>query len=830
MDSDEDFELFSEEAAPPVRETKLKRLKKAIRRVSISEEPLLDKSESGRVNSSDFEALSLEESNEPSRSRIGSESLRGESEINPGFDGFCGEAETNSGFDGLGGEGEANSGLDGLGGEGEANSGLDGLGGEGEANSGSDGLGGEGEMNSSFDGLGGGEDGSGAKRVLDFGSLVEEFREEVEDRNQEMSEESGDVRMNEPDKKRRSSDGFEEDKGKKKSKRAKSEITAAKGKRRTEKERRDHLKQLHAESQRLLRETRDAAFKPIPLVQKPISSVLEKIRKRKLEVLQKCSGTVMGSQLHALEEPIASQTVMGSIANGMSMDRSNDDEEQSSSENISSQMDVDKDSKQAFRAPIDDTQELFSDSQTTDSKDDLPNEAPSSPLEEVFAPSILAMNLKLDSAPPYDVSSDEEDDNDKENINPHLTGVSDLPSSPIGDPVKAFVDDEAEEEDDSDHDLFRFQDSEEDEEDGDAAELNDMIATGYEERPMDSERRNELHQKWLEQQDASGTEKLMQKLKFGSKLKETTLLEEKDADGEKDADIEEYADGEEDANGEEDADGEEDEYGGEDTNAVQMSLRQIKQMIPLMFTDNDDAYLSSDDDETEKRLAKQCLSEKAEEQATFLSPAEDESCREVFGFIKKLNVVPDTKKAKTPSFSSVPLMGGDRDISSKSSFLGRGSNHSLPSSRKHGLGTVRSIIFGRGGSNSRSTSSVLEESSDTIQRENPPTRTTSARLSNSKVTTSSQKSSAEAVVQTDSSAEAVPKANTSAEAVAQTDASAEAGGKNTGTSPSLLKILRQSSLHAKRCTEDTMIGQTQIESVLASFKVGRKPVQTKRRT
>lgn len=117
-----------------------------------------------------------------------------------------------------------------------------------------------------------------------------------------------------------------------------------------------------------------------------------------------------------------------------------------------------------------------------------------------------------------------------------------------------------------------------------------------------------------------------------------------------------------------------------------------------------------------------------------------------------------------------------------------------------------------------------------IQRENPPTRTTSARLSNSKVTTSSQKSSPEAVVQRDSSAEAVPKANTSAEAVAQTDASAEAGGKNTGTSPSLLKILRQSSLHAKRCTEETMIGQIQIESVLASFKLGRKPVQTKRRT
>lgn len=34
-------------------------------------------------------------------------------------------------------------------------------------------------------------------------------------------------------------------------------------------------------------ETRDATFKPVPVVQKPISSVLEKIRQRKLEVLKK---------------------------------------------------------------------------------------------------------------------------------------------------------------------------------------------------------------------------------------------------------------------------------------------------------------------------------------------------------------------------------------------------------------------------------------------------------------------------------------------------------------------------------------------------------------
>ena len=39
---------------------------------------------------------------------------------------------------------------------------------------------------------------------------------------------------------------------------------------------------------------------------------------------------------------------------------------------------------------------------------------------------------------------------------------------------------------------------------------------------------------------------------------------------------------------------------------------------------------------------------KQELQATLLSPAEDESSREVFGLIKKLNIVPDTKKGKTP--------------------------------------------------------------------------------------------------------------------------------------------------------------------------------------
>ena len=101
----------------------------------------------------------------------------------------------------------------------------------------------------------------------------------------------------------------------------------------------------------------------------------------------------------------------------------------------------------------------------------------------------------------------------------------------------------------------------------------------------------------------------MQKLKFGSKQKETELGKEKDADVQEDQEF-----------GDENA--EDEEFGNEDAedsapaNAVRMNLRELKQMMPLLYTDNDDVYLSSDDDETEKRLSKQCLSEKAVSSST----------------------------------------------------------------------------------------------------------------------------------------------------------------------------------------------------------------------
>lgn len=43
-----------------------------------------------------------------------------------------------------------------------------------------------------------------------------------------------------------------------------------------------------------------------------------------------------------------------------------------------------------------------------------------------------------------------------------------------------------------------------------------------------------------------------------------------------------------------------------------------------------------------------------EEQATFLSPAEDKDSKEVFSLIKKLNIVPDTRK-KTKTSGKIHL-------------------------------------------------------------------------------------------------------------------------------------------------------------------------------
>ncbi|KAL0314717.1 UNVERIFIED_CONTAM: hypothetical protein Sangu_2316100 [Sesamum angustifolium] len=376
-------------------------------------------------------------------------------------------------------------------------------------------------------------------------------------------------------------------------------------KRREEKERKAYLKELHAESQRVLRETRDASFRPIPVVQKPISSVLEKIRKRKLEISRK-----EGEE--NVEIIVEKETVAPSLDGDISLAASGLDEfkdaaKQTIHENNQNQvgkMDLGiiwlletwpftlislslghqkKRPTSAFpAAPPVHTQDLEPSSATSEQID----EQLKSPSEEDFCSIFTCYGPAHKRLP---LSSDEED-NDKENVDPHPRGIADGSSSPKGDPVKDFVDDEAEEEDDSDNDL-RFQDNEEDENIEDLEELNDIIATEYEERPTDNERRNELHQKWLEQQDAAGTDHLMQRLKCGSVLKDT-FLSDKEPETDEDDDGDEF-----------------DDEAKEDSlpqYSARVNTKKAKQIILQLLPDKEDAYLSDDDGDTQRRLA-QCL-------------------------------------------------------------------------------------------------------------------------------------------------------------------------------------------------------------------------------
>lgn len=134
---------------------------------------------------------------------------------------------------------------------------------------------------------------------------------------------------------------------------------------------------------------------------------------------------------------------------------------------------------------------------------------------------------------------------------------------------------------------MHFKENEEEEDMEDSEELNDIIATDYTEKPVDYDRRNELHQMWLEQQDAAGTDNLLQKLNIGSKPDEDIFLGE-----------------------EQEVDEDEEDYNHEDAepkNSARMNSKRAKELITKMFVDKDDLFLSDEDEEIEKIRVKQQL-------------------------------------------------------------------------------------------------------------------------------------------------------------------------------------------------------------------------------
>lgn len=515
-------------------------------------------------------------------------------------------------------------------------------------------------------------------------------------------------------------------------------------KKRDKKKKKSDLEEIHAESQRLLRETPNASFKPQQTVGKSISSVLEKIRLRKLQLEQKAgkgsSGVLESSEDDTSSEDLLEESHHTSLSDG---DENKDEplkempqmeNEEGISEEVSFRNSIanesgilqtpdnhgetslcEKGTRQdnaktngVFRAPVEDTQDLFCNSQLSSGEDQEENPDDSTQEDEILVPTLSNMNLKLDSHPDDDELFDE--DEDKENVDPSSSKPVETSVYSKGASVKAFVDDEAE---DEDEDILVRHDEDDNSEEDDNEDLKDLVATAEEEQPADQWRRDELHRKWLEEQDSAETGDILLRLGCGWRQKgarKPALLSEDD-------DVA-FDHGEDhivecDDNLLHDSlVSQESDHGDDDSD---MEAQLLKPVV-----DEDDVYESSDDEELEERLMRQRVLEESEEQEIFLSPADDETSREVFGLIKKVNVAPTVKKKPKPSsaFHEIIGSGGNSNSSSKSSFLGRTTNSSLQTSHKQGMGSSRFYIFGRDDSNSSHAVSKAESQEDMDQKEN----------------------------------------------------------------------------------------------------------------
>ncbi|KAJ0966314.1 hypothetical protein J5N97_027452 [Dioscorea zingiberensis] len=553
--------------------------------------------------------------------------------------------------------------------------------------------------------------------------------------------------------KRLSWEGGEEEglrKKKKKKNKDKKPKESVRERKHLEKERKAYLEQIRSESQRLLRETRNASFKPAPLVQKPVSSVLERIRNRKLELLKQSS---VDFQSYSFDGADCSVEVVGQALN-VSCPKSNDgaklysDGQVAGTENCKDSLGVSEDFpcskpsdeglKDMLQTTSNDTMGLQNGSKPSNggnSENKLLDDTVDGILADSLTSSLPISSPKLKSAD--GLSSSSEEDSEKENNDPYPGKVVNKGYYPKDDLAKTYVDDEAEEEDDSDHDLMRFQENEDDDiDESDENEvLNDLIATGYDEAPIDNEKRNQLHQKWLEQQDANETDNVLQRLKCGQIHREPSILDDEEdnvsTDGEDSTDEES-----------------EDQI---PANMVHKNSKKAKQMMAQMFTDENDIYVSSDDEEIERTLIRKHLLKQRKHllkqkdlEPSFESPMEDDHSRKVFGLIKKLNIAPDSKKKGKISKSSLDVLitGTNSNSSSKSSFLARGQSTSLPASHKQGSMTFRTFVFGRDDSSSRSNFSA-SENMDANQQDNQPLKTRGARYSTTRSKSTSLRTKAE---------------------------------------------------------------------------------------
>lgn len=561
----------------------------------------------------------------------------------------------------------------------------------------------------------GGEGDDGEEELLGGGGLIEELRREKSAKKRlDMDEAEDGAEM-----------AVEAEVTRKRSKRRKKDAApkeSAQSKKRAEKERRAQLDSIHVESQRLLRETRKASFKPTAEpVYKPISSVLEKIRLRKLEILKKSSTPIEeedddddDDSSESVSEAAGHPCMPGVKEVGSDdKDLKNDDANDEVGANGSDLNDHDSlpEDEDALPSKKDGSQAPDKDlgiSQDNHEDSAQPSDDPINAVEEAQSHASSSPTKST-----YDSLSEDEEYNDKENIAPgtqqndvntheELRETHADDSCPDVAVLKNFLDVEAEEEDDSDDDMMRFKDNEEDDGDDENEVLNALIAAGFEEEEVDHDKRNELHQKWLQQQDAAETNNVIQRLKFGHQEQKELMDEDED-------DIEDCEDESE----------TEMPYELTPTNVVRQNSEKAKQMIAKMFTDENDTYEHSDDEEIEEHLARQRISKRDVHNDSFISPLEDDSSREVFSLIKKLNIAPQPKRRGKQATSNLEMLmvGSNSSSSSKSSFLGRTTSGPVSSSHRS---VYKTYVFGRDDSNSSSKSCLATtESNSDVDQTNP---------------------------------------------------------------------------------------------------------------
>ncbi|KAG0623987.1 hypothetical protein M758_3G215500 [Ceratodon purpureus] len=536
--------------------------------------------------------------------------------------------------------------------------------------------------------------------------------------------------------------------------------------------------EVFAESQRLLRESKGVAFVAPAPVTKPVSSVLDKIRQRRLQLGCSGSGSVsshvdekksvlrratkqkstthvdltvdddteveiemFSSNVVKIEEVkpedvVVDVQVRHISTHGVSRDKEGlqiadgdgkaqgdvacdekipgtpEGQKDLSRDDVASSRSDEEDSKLESSQHILATQDLLCTSQLSPATQE--SVAPT-PFESVVttASDLMGFDTQLldEELMPRSIRDDHHLQNKETGLRP--PGQFEVYTKATH--VRGLIDDEAEDEDED----ILAENAEEEEILGDEDDLQDLIASTEKEKSGDKARRDALHRKWLEQQDTEQTEDILERLRTGRSTRwkgrdrvVSCLDEDEDIVnniGSKSLDKISLG-------SQIEADG---LFAEEDhTEEPLISLRQRARSQELEtdclldeYEDVDDIAredpvvedeIIEDEEEHEQSIMRKRLLEESEEQLVFMSPAEDESSREVLSLINKVNVGNLKTKSTTGHLEIRGL--GSTSLSSKPSFLGRSSSSSSlppPAHRQVGAGgSSRSFVFGRDDSNS----------------------------------------------------------------------------------------------------------------------------------